>query len=184
MSGCAGLGSVAKAAAGVTLGEMALRSLRVVRLRLFNQIGPGQSEASVVAAFARQIAHAEAGLQPPVLNVGALDRWRDFIDVRDRRATFTAILRPAEMLSPGIAINVASGAPRRRVGEILDPLFVRPPRRCSVDPMPARLRPTNLQRVSGDIARARLPLDRTPVFDRHETPDLILADRRARVGAA
>ena len=30
-------------------------------------------------AFARQIAYAEAGLQPPVLKVGALDRWRDFV---------------------------------------------------------------------------------------------------------
>ena len=184
MSGCAGLGSVAEASADLALGGMALRGLWVVRLRLFNQIGPDQSEASVVAAFTCQIAHAEAGLRPPVLNVGALDRWPDFIDVRDRCAAFTAVLRHAEMLSPGVAINVASGAPRRRVGEILDPLFVRSPRRCSVDPMPTRLRPTNLQRVSGDIARARQPLDRTPVFDSDEPPDLILADWRARVRAA
>jgi GDP-4-dehydro-6-deoxy-D-mannose reductase len=184
MSGCAGLGSVAKAAADLALGEMALRGLPVVRLRLFNQIGPGQSEASVVSAFACQIARAEAGLQPPVVNVGALDRWRDFIDVRDGCTAFTAVLRRADMLSPGVAINVASGAPPRRVGEILDPLFVRSLRPCSVDPMPARLRPIDLQRVSGDIARARQLLDRTPVCDWDETPDLILADRRERVGAA
>ena len=43
--------AASKAAADIALGEMALRGLRLVRLRLFNQIGPGQSDAYVVAAF-------------------------------------------------------------------------------------------------------------------------------------
>ena len=75
--------AAAKAAADLALGEMALRGLRVVRLRPLNHVGPGQSPRFAVAAFARQIARIEAGAQPPVVRTGALDRARDFLDVRD-----------------------------------------------------------------------------------------------------
>ena len=57
--------------------------LRTIRLRPFNHIGPRQTEAFVVPAFAAQIARIEAGLQPPVLRVGNLAAERDFSDVRD-----------------------------------------------------------------------------------------------------
>ncbi len=44
----------------------------------FNHIGPGQSEAFVTAAFAKQIAAIEQGLQAPTLHVGNLSASRDF----------------------------------------------------------------------------------------------------------
>ena len=49
-----------KAAADLALGSMAEQGLRVVRLRLFNHTGPGQSSEFVVAAFARQVAQTPA----------------------------------------------------------------------------------------------------------------------------
>ena len=85
--------AASKAACDLAIGEMALRGLDAVRLRAFNHTGPGQSEGFVVAAFARQIARVEQGLQAPELRVGALDRWRDFLDVRDVCAAYAAALR-------------------------------------------------------------------------------------------
>ena len=42
-----------------------------------------------------------AGLQPPVLQVGALDPWRDFLDVRDVCAAYVACLRAARRAGAG-----------------------------------------------------------------------------------
>ena len=58
--------------------------MRVVRVRAFNQAGPGQSASYVVGSFTRQVAEAErAGAEECVLQVGNLDSARDFTDVRD-----------------------------------------------------------------------------------------------------
>ena len=75
--------AASKAAADIAIGEMALRGLKAVRMRPFNQTGPGQSDGFVVGAFAHQVARIAAGKQEPVIRTGALDRWRDFLDVRD-----------------------------------------------------------------------------------------------------
>ena len=50
-----------KAATDLALGAMANDGLRVMRLRLFNHTGPGQTDAFVVPAFARQIARIASG---------------------------------------------------------------------------------------------------------------------------
>lgn len=63
-----------KAAADLALGALAADGLHSIRLRLFNHAGPGQSDGFVVATFARQVARIAAGLQPPALQVGGLNR--------------------------------------------------------------------------------------------------------------
>ena len=55
--------------------------LDVVLVRSFNHSGPGQSDRFVLPGFARQIATIERGEQEPLLRVGNLDVWRDFLDV-------------------------------------------------------------------------------------------------------
>ena len=64
--------------------------LDIVRVRLFNQIGPRQTADYAVANFARQIAAAEAGRQPPVIETGDLSARRDITDVRDMVAALPA----------------------------------------------------------------------------------------------
>jgi GDP-4-dehydro-6-deoxy-D-mannose reductase len=172
--------AASKAAADLALGEMALRGLRLVRLRPFNQVGPGQTESFVVSAFARQVARIEAGLQPPVLRVGALDRWRDFLDVRDVCAAYAAVLHRADALPNGVALNVATGQPRR-VGDVLAALLARSSAAIAVETEAARLRPTDVERVAGDASRARALLGWQPRQDWDATLELILADWRARV---
>ena len=62
-----------KAATDLALGAMVNDGLRVTRLRLFNHTGPGQTDAFVVPAFARQIARIASGQQEPPLRVGGLE---------------------------------------------------------------------------------------------------------------
>ena len=99
--------AVSKAAADLLAGFYAdAHGLRVVRTRAFNHAGPGQSDAYVVSAFARQIADAErAGQSRLVLETGSLEPRRDFCDVRD---VMRAYLLLAERGEPSI-FNVCSG---------------------------------------------------------------------------
>ncbi len=80
--------------------------LDVVRVRLFNQIGPRQSADYAVANFARQVAAAEAGRQPPVIETGDLSAHRDLTDVRDVVAAFPLLLEKGEK---GEAYNAGRG---------------------------------------------------------------------------
>lgn len=82
--------------------------LDVVRVRPFTHIGPRQNERFVTAAFARQIARIELGLQPPVVQVGNLAAQRDFTDVRDVVAAYALL---AEHGESGEVYNVGSGRP-------------------------------------------------------------------------
>jgi GDP-4-dehydro-6-deoxy-D-mannose reductase len=95
-------------------------------LRLFNLIGPGQSEHMMVPAFARQIALIETGRQGPCLRTGRLDTWRDYVDVRDV-ASAVAKATIADDGLPSI-VNIGSGAlwSGRQVLDVLLSLTGRP----------------------------------------------------------
>ena len=169
--------AASKAAADLALGEMALRGLRVIRMRTANHTGAGQSDALVVPAFARQIARIEAGRQEPVIKVGALDRWRDFLDVRDVCAAYAAAL--AHDVAPGTAFNIASGTPRR-IGDVLEALLARSAIAVEIRTDAARLRPTDVISAIGNPARAKAMLGWTPQIPWDETLDSVLADWRRR----
>jgi GDP-4-dehydro-6-deoxy-D-mannose reductase len=174
--------AASKAAADLAIGEMALRGLRAIRLRPFTHVGPGQSPNFAVASFARQVARIEAGRQEPVLRTGALDRWRDFLDVQDICAGYVRALERAEHLPPGLALNLCGGEPRR-IGDILDSLLALAGVEARIEQEAARLRPTDVERVQGDPARARALLGWGPTIPWEKTLRSVLADWRSRVAA-
>lgn len=170
--------AASKAACDLAIGEMSLRGLNAVRLRAFNQTGVGQSDNFVVANFSCQIARIEAGQQVPVMHVGALDRWRDFVDVRDVCLAYVAAL--GTTTAPGAVYNICSSTPRR-IGDILDALIARSSVTPSVEVEPLRLRQTDVERVVGDFGRARRELGWTPTVPWDDTLDVVLDDWRSRV---
>ncbi len=172
--------AASKAAADLAVAEMSLRGLRTVRLRPFNQIGPGQSDAFVVPSFARQIARISAGLQEPVVRVGALDRWRDFLDVRDVCKAYLAALCAEPHLLPGAVFNIATGAPRR-VGDVLDTLIAIAGISPEVQTVPDRLRPTDVLRTVGNAVKAREQLGWLPTIPWETTLVAVLDDWKARL---
>lgn len=92
--------------------------LDVVRVRLFNQIGPRQPADYATANWARQIAAAEAGRQPPVIETGDLSSGRDLTDVRDIVAAFRLLIEKGRT---GEVYNAGRGR-TWRMHEVLDRL--------------------------------------------------------------
>ena len=167
-----------KAAADLALGAMAADGLRVVRVRPFNHTGPGQTDAFVVPAFAQQIARIAAGLQPPLMKVGALDPERDFLDVRDVCAGYAACL--GTPLPPGTILNFASGTPRR-IGDVLQALLDTAGVKAEIVTDAGRLRPTDIPRAAGDATLARQLLGWVPTIPWSQTLQDVTQDWRVRV---
>lgn len=139
--------------------------LDIMRVRLFNQIGPRQPADYAVANFARQIAAIEAGKLPPVIETGDLSGFRDFTDVRDMVAAFRLLVERGQT---GEAYNAGSGR-AWRVGDVLDALVAKAAVRCEVRQRvePGRQADTAVTRAdSGKLRRVagwspRLEMDRT-----------------------
>ncbi len=176
--------SATKAAADLAIGSMVAHDgLRAVRLRAFNHTGRGQSDAFVVAAFARQIACVAAGLQAPVMAVGNIDTWRDFLDVRDVCAAYVACIDRRDTLEPGAIFNLASGTPRR-IGDILTELLQHAGVTVDVQVDQSRVRATDMRTARGNAARAAAHLGWVPKVEWTQTLQDVFEDWRERVAAA
>ena len=175
-----------KAAADLALGAMtaagAAAGLRIVRMRPFNHTGPGQGADFVVPAFARQVARIAAGMQPPRMQVGALDPYRDFLDVRDVCAAYVLALAHADTLAPGTILNIASGTPRR-IGDILDALLALAGVTAEIATGTALLRRADIPTATGNAAAARAALGWAPAIPWEQTLADVLADWRSRISA-
>ena len=79
--------------------------LQIVRVRPFNHIGPGQSTAFVVSAFASRIAQLEKK-GGGIMRVGNLDAYRDFTDVRDMVRAYLLALEKGKL---GEVYNIGLG---------------------------------------------------------------------------
>ena len=171
--------AASKAASDVAIGEMALRGLRAIRFRPLNHIGPGQTPRFAIAAFARQIARIERGLQEPVLQTGALDRWRDFLDVQDVCAAYIEAICRVETLPTGAVFNLASGR-LRSLRDILDALLARTGLIVQLDEARLVPRPNDLRRTACSAEAARRTLGWAPRVPWEQTLDNIVIDWRAR----
>jgi nucleoside-diphosphate-sugar epimerase len=169
-----------KAATDLELGGLAAQGLQVVRLRPFNHTGAGQSADFVVAAFARQITRIEAGLQGPAVEVGNLETWRDFLDVRDVCAAYVASIARRDFLIPGTIINLASGQ-SRRVGDVLWALAEVAGVDLKIRVDVSRVRESDVPSARGDASRAQKLLEWKPVIPWSKTLQDVLNDWRSRV---
>lgn len=137
-------------AAGELLGRLArANGLDVVCVRAFNHTGPGQSDAFVVPAFARQIAAIASGRAEPVLRVGNLDSIRDFLHVDDVVEAYVRLLDPRV---PAAVYHVAS-ASGVSIGQLLEGLLRLAGVEARIEVDPARFRPTDW--LVGDATRLR-----------------------------
>ncbi|QKC91418.1 NAD-dependent epimerase/dehydratase family protein [Mesorhizobium sp. NZP2234] len=157
-----------KAAADLMVGQMAYEGLRAVRFRPFNHTGPGQSDAYVVSAFARQVAEIVSGKSEPVIHVGNLEAERDFLDVRDvvRAYASSAVLNLDA--APDQVYNIASGQPRK-IRDILDTLVAQSGIDIEVRADPEKLRSNEIPTASGDASKARAELNWRPLVPFEQT---------------
>lgn len=154
--------------------------LHVVRVRPFNHIGPRQRLGFVAPDFARQVAEIEAGLRPPVIEVGNLQARRDFTDVRDIVRAYYLALEHGEA---GAAYNIGSGR-AYAIRDLLDTLLELSTAHVSVEHDPARMRPSDVPTVVSDASKFQAHTGWRPEIPLRDTLERVLDDWRARVGAS
>jgi len=168
------------------VGEQLLRDLlprigvKLVVLRPFNHIGPGQDERFVVASFAGQIARIEAGLVPPCLEVGNLSSYRDFLDVADVAQAYADLIGQAEFLADGSVFNISSGQPRT-IASVLEDLRARARVPFEIRVAPERVRPAEIPMAAGDAGLLRAMTGWRPRVAWDAAVNRVLDDARARL---
>lgn len=120
--------------------------LDVILVRAFNHVGPRQSTQFVVADFCNQVAQIERGERVPVMAVGNLKSYRDFLDVRDVVNAYVCL---AEKGKPGEIYNVGSGK-ALCIQEILALILQQSEKQICVTVDPARFRPIDTPRIEAD----------------------------------
>ncbi len=126
-------------------------NLHVVRVRPFNHIGPRQRIGFVAPDIASQIAAAEFGQSPPILEVGNLAARRDFSDVRDVVRAYVLLITSGE---PGQVYNVGSGE-AHAIQELLESLLALSRIPIEVRQDPERMRPSEVPEIVCDATRIR-----------------------------
>lgn len=124
---------------------------RVIRVRPFPHIGPGQQRGFVVADFCSQIAAIESKQQEPIIRVGNLEAIRDFTDVRDVVRAYRLLLQLGKI---GGVYYVATGT-GRSIQQVLDQLLSLSSSGITIEPDPSRLRPADIPVLIGDAAKLR-----------------------------
>lgn len=150
-----------------------------VRTRAFNHTGPRRGEVFVSSNFAKQIAEIEAGLRPPVIEVGNLDARRDFTDVRDMVRAYWLSL---EHGAPGDVYVLASGV-SHPIRELLDLLLGMSSVKVTVEVDPKRLRPSDVLILEGDASKFRAASGWEPEYPFQQTLADLLDYWRDRIAA-
>lgn len=148
-----------------------------VRVRPFNHVGPGQRDAFVIPAFARQIAEIEMGIREPVLRVGNLGARRDFTDVRDMVRAYELVLVRGDA---GDVYNLGSGR-AVSIASVLESLVALSSVRLVVEPDPTRMRPVDIPLTLCDYSKAAAATGWRPEIPLERTLRDVLDDWRARV---
>ena len=170
-----------KAAADMLVGQLAHDGLKSVRFRPFNHTGPGQTDAYVVPAFAKQLAEISLGVKHPRISVGNLSAFRDFLDVRDVvRAYADAALIEDVSKSLGGVFNLSSGRPVQ-IRSILDMLIQLSGLKVDVEIDPQRLRGPEIAAALGDSDAALKAFDWRPEIELSRTLGYVLYDWKIRV---
>lgn len=132
---------------------------RVIRVRPFPHIGPGQGLGFVTADFAAQIAKIEKEAasrealkeRSGIIRVGNLTAKRDFTDVRDVVRAYRLLMEKGKV---GEVYHVASGK-AVAIQEILDQLLAMSTSKISVEEDPTKLRPSDIPILVGNASKLR-----------------------------
>ena len=125
--------------------------MKVVTTRMFTHTGPRRGDVFAESTFAKQIAMIEAGMIPPVVQVGNLDSLRTWADVRDAVRAYYMLVTinpiPSEYYNIGGTFSCT-------IGEMLDHLLSLSTRKdIKVEVDPSRLRPIDADVQIPDISK-------------------------------
>ncbi len=138
----------------------------VLVARSFNHIGPGQSERFVASDFAKQVALIEKEKQRPLIKVGNLGAWRDFLDVRDVVKAYIFLVSRGRV---GEVYNVCSGR-KTKISDLLDVLLSLSSRKdIKVKTDSSKFRPIDIETVYGENKKLRAHTGWSPGYSIKDT---------------
>lgn len=124
--------------------------LNIIRVRPFNHTGPRQAPNFVVPAFASQIALIEK-TGKGVINVGNLESYRDFTDVRDMVKAYLLTLEKGEA---GEVYNIGSGK-ALKISDILNLLISLSSATIEVKIDKSRFLPIDIKKIHCNYSKFR-----------------------------
>lgn len=158
----------AKAAADIAVGQMFYDGLRSIRFRPFNHTGPGQTPSFVVSAFAKQVADIMQGRIKPIIKVGNLDAFRDFLDVRDVVRAYATAALSENKDAEGKVFNLASGR-TIQIREILEILIRLSGHDIEIIVDPDKVRPLEVSIAFGNADAAKHNFNWSPTVSIEKT---------------
>lgn len=171
--------AVSKVLAELACRDFATRfGLYTVVARSFNHIGTGQRRDLVFSDWCRQVALAEAGKGPRVLQVGNLEVERDFLHVEDVVRAYALLMEKAK---PGSVYNICS----RKLYKLtlyLDFLLRKAKIFMVVEKDPAKVRRHESRKIAGDPSRME-KLGWRPQRNALDAMEELLAEWRQKVRA-
>jgi GDP-4-dehydro-6-deoxy-D-mannose reductase len=166
-----------KAAAEMVVTQVRLATgLTSCILRLFNLVGPGQSETLLLPSLARQVAEQELG-GPGVLKVGNLEPKRDYLDARDASRAI-AELASARCVDP--VVNIGSGR-SWSVQNCLDTLLGLSTRGLSTEIDPNLVRSVDVREQRADVSLLQRITKWHPTIELTTSISDLLDEWRARI---
>jgi GDP-4-dehydro-6-deoxy-D-mannose reductase len=157
------------------ISSLLVAPVRPIFTRSFNHVGPGQGIDAPVAAWARQLAQAEAAGGGSV-KTGRLDVLRDFLDVRDVADAYLDLVVGG---ADGI-VNVCSGT-AVRLADVAEKLLRLAAVPVSLERDPRLLRSIDPPAVVGDPARLQHLTHFRPCVPLDQSLADVLEEHRARV---
>lgn len=152
-------------------------SLNIFIARSFNHLGPGQSERFVISDFAKQVSEIEKGSREPIIHVGNINVFRDFLDIRDVIEAYYSIINKGET---GEAYNVCSGI-KSRIADLLEILISYSTcREIEIKLDKNKIRPFEILSIYGDNTKLKNHTGWTPRYDLRESLKNILSWWRER----
>jgi len=125
--------------------------IQIIRTRAFNLTGPRRGDVFADSNFAKQIVMIERKKKEPVIEVGNLESYRDFIDVRDVVRAYRLAMDKCDL---GEEYNIASGR-AVRIKDVLDMLIKISGVEVKVRQDPQRIRPSDEPLIQGDNTKFR-----------------------------
>ena len=146
-------------------------SQKVIVVRPFNHVGPGQAPTFFVPALASRLIAAKREGRNSV-PVGELSTRRDFTDVRDVVRAYRLLATHGE---PGETYNLASGVDRS-MGEVAQMLLDAVGAEIELSVDPSLLRPVDVPVLRGDANKLRATTSWQPEIDFVTTIDDVVAE--------
>lgn len=154
--------------------------LKILITRMFTHTGPRRGDVFAESSFAKQIAMAECGLIPPVIEVGNLDSLRTWADVRDCVRAYHQLVTQNPIF--GEIYNIG-GTYKATVGEMLNTLisFSSMSQEIEIRQVQSRVRPLDADLQIPDMSKFQEHYNWKPSISFEQTMADLLQYWRERV---